>query len=98
MQLTAAAGHALAVWAIGSGLTAATGTSDLITQICLSQAGRAPRLRSEKGGTTKGDEVSSDLRAVRTAKTILLTTYRRDGAPVETPVSIAFGSGRAFFR
>jgi hypothetical protein len=42
--------------------------------------------------------VSSDLRAVRTAKTILLTTYRRDGTPVETPVSIAFESGRAFFR
>ncbi len=42
--------------------------------------------------------MSSDLRAVRTAKTILLTTYRRDGTPVETPVSIAFGSGRAFFR
>ena len=42
--------------------------------------------------------MSSDLRAVRTAKTILLTTYRRDGTPVETPVSIAFESGRAFFR
>jgi len=42
--------------------------------------------------------VSSDLRAVRSARTILLTTYRRDGTPVETPVSIAFESGRAFFR
>jgi uncharacterized protein len=42
--------------------------------------------------------VSSDLSAVRSAKTILLTTYRRDGTPVETPVSIAFEGGRAFFR
>ena len=42
--------------------------------------------------------MSSDLRAVRSARTILLTTYRRDGTPVETPVSIAFESGRAFFR
>lgn len=32
------------------------------------------------------------------AKTILLTTYRADGAPVSTPVSIAFADGRAFFR
>ena len=46
----------------------------------------------------KGDQVSSDLGAVRSARTILLTTYRRDGTPVETPVSIAFESGRAFFR
>lgn len=42
--------------------------------------------------------MSSDLSAVRSAKTILLTTYRRDGTPVETPVSIAFEGGRAFFR
>ena len=42
--------------------------------------------------------MSSDLRVVSSAKTILLTTYRRDGTPVETPVSIAFQGGRAFFR
>ena len=42
--------------------------------------------------------MSSDLSAVRSAKTILLTTYRRDGTPVETPVSIAFEGDRAFFR
>jgi hypothetical protein len=42
--------------------------------------------------------VSSDLKAVRDAKTILLTTYKRDGTPVETPVSIAFEGNRAFFR
>ena len=42
--------------------------------------------------------VSSDLSAVRSAKTILLTTYRRDGTPVETAVSIAFEGDRAFFR
>ncbi len=42
--------------------------------------------------------MSSDLEAVRDAKTILLTTYKRDGTPVETPVSIAFDGDRAFFR
>jgi hypothetical protein len=31
-------------------------------------------------------------------KTILLTTYKRDGAPVSSPVSIAFAGDRAFFR
>jgi len=31
-------------------------------------------------------------------KTILLTTYRRDGKPVGTPVHIALDGGRAFFR
>jgi PPOX class probable F420-dependent enzyme len=31
-------------------------------------------------------------------KTIVLTTYRRDGTPVTTPVSIAFDGDRAFFR
>ena len=35
---------------------------------------------------------------VRKAKTILLTTYKRDGTPVPTPVSIAFDHDRAFFR
>jgi uncharacterized protein len=38
------------------------------------------------------------LEALRDAKTILLTTYRADGTPVSTPVSIAFADGRAFFR
>jgi uncharacterized protein len=42
--------------------------------------------------------VSTDFAAVKNAKTILLTTYKRDGTPVPTPVSIAFGDGRAFFR
>jgi hypothetical protein len=46
----------------------------------------------------KGDAVSSDLKTVRDAKTVLLTTYKRDGTPVETPVSIAFEGNRAFFR
>lgn len=32
------------------------------------------------------------------AKTILLTTYKREGAQVQTPVSIAFEGCRAYFR
>jgi uncharacterized protein len=46
----------------------------------------------------KGEPVSSDLAPLRGAKTILLTTYKRDGTPVPTPVSIVFDSDRAFFR
>lgn len=42
--------------------------------------------------------MSSEFASARNAKTILLTTYKRDGTPVPTPVSIAFGDGRAFFR
>jgi uncharacterized protein len=46
----------------------------------------------------KGEPVGDDLALVRSAKTILLTTYRRDGTPVATPVSIAFAGDRAYFR
>jgi|SRR5580658_6534972 PPOX class probable F420-dependent enzyme len=42
--------------------------------------------------------MASDFEQVRNAKTILLTTYRRDGTGVDTPVSIAFDGDRAFFR
>jgi len=42
--------------------------------------------------------VNGNLGPARDAKTILLTTYKRDGTPVGTPVSIAFDSDRAFFR
>jgi PPOX class probable F420-dependent enzyme len=38
------------------------------------------------------------LDPLRPTKTILLTTYRRDGMPASTPVSIAFHGDRAFFR
>jgi uncharacterized protein len=46
----------------------------------------------------KGEPVTSDLATARAAKTILLTTYKRDGTAVGTPVSIAFDGDRAFFR
>ncbi|MGB0092430.1 MAG: PPOX class F420-dependent oxidoreductase [Solirubrobacteraceae bacterium] len=42
--------------------------------------------------------MSNDLDSLKSAKTILLTTYKRDGNPVGTPVSIAFDGDRAFFR
>ena len=38
------------------------------------------------------------LSSLRDTKTILLTTYRRDGTPIDTAVSIAFDGDRAFFR
>jgi uncharacterized protein len=46
--------------------------------------------------TAKGVPVSIDL--APKAKTILLTTYKRDGTAVPTPVSVAFDGDRAFFR
>ncbi len=40
--------------------------------------------------------MNAALTPIRDAKTILLTTYKRDGTAVATPVSVAFeGSGRA---
>jgi len=38
------------------------------------------------------------LAPVKQAGTILLTTYKRDGTAVDTPVSLAFDGDRAFFR
>ena len=49
-------------------------------------------------GRGRDGAVGCDFEAVRDARTILLTTYKRDGTPVGTPVSIAFGGDRAFFR
>src|SRR5689334_22882889 len=42
--------------------------------------------------------MSAGFASVRNAKTVLLTTYKRDGTGVATPVSIAFDGDRAFFR
>ena len=42
--------------------------------------------------------MSAAFAPVKDAKTILLTTYKRDGMAVGTPVSIAFDGDRAFFR
>jgi PPOX class probable F420-dependent enzyme len=42
--------------------------------------------------------MSSPFEPIRATGTILLTTYKRDGTAVSTPVSIAFDHDRAFFR
>ncbi len=42
--------------------------------------------------------MGNDLALIRSAKTILLKTYRRDGTPVSTPVSVAFAGDSAYFR
>jgi uncharacterized protein len=41
---------------------------------------------------------NQQLDTLRNTKTIVLTTFKRDGTPVPTPVSIAFDGDRAFFR
>ncbi len=40
----------------------------------------------------------STLSSLKDTKTVSLTTYKRDGTPVDTAVSIAFDGDRAFFR
>ena len=42
--------------------------------------------------------MGNDIAGFRDTKTILLTTYKRDGTPVPTAVSLAFDGDRAFFR
>jgi uncharacterized protein len=42
--------------------------------------------------------MNASLAPLMNTKTILLTTYKKDGTPVATPVSIAFDGDRAFFR
>jgi uncharacterized protein len=42
--------------------------------------------------------MNAGLAPIRDAKTILLTTYKRDGTAVGTPVSVAFDGDRAYFR
>jgi uncharacterized protein len=42
--------------------------------------------------------MSDDLARLQGTKTILLTTYKRDGTPVATPVSLACAGDRVFFR
>jgi uncharacterized protein len=49
-------------------------------------------------GAIGGGLVATDFALIQNAKTILLTTYKRDGTPVATPVSIAFAGNQAFFR
>jgi uncharacterized protein len=46
----------------------------------------------------EGNMMSAALAPLKDAKTILLTTYKRDGTAVDTPVSIAFDGDRAYFR
>ena len=46
----------------------------------------------------ESSEGADGIRALRDTKTILLTTYKRDGTGVANPVSIAFDGEHAFFR
>jgi uncharacterized protein len=68
-------------------------------------AGRTSRLtrwlrRRSSARVIHLDNATADIpsRELRHAKAILLTTHKRDGSGVDTPVSIAFEGDRAFFR
>lgn len=42
--------------------------------------------------------MSNTLTPLKQTKTVVLTSFKRDGSPVDTAVSIAFDGDRAFFR
>ena len=42
--------------------------------------------------------MNTTLEPLRGSKTVVLTSFKRDGTPVATPVSLAFAGDRAFFR
>lgn len=42
--------------------------------------------------------MSETLETLRSTKTVVMRTFKRDGTPVPTAVSIAFDGDRAFFR
>ncbi len=48
--------------------------------------------------TGTNNDASAALERFTRQRTVLLTTYRRDGTPVGTPVSIAVDGDRAFVR
>lgn len=43
-------------------------------------------------------DTSSTLEKLRKQRTVLLTSYRRDGTPVGTPVNVVVRGDRAYFR
>ena|SRR5207237_10447300 len=42
--------------------------------------------------------ITSEIEGLGNQKTVILTTYRRDGTPVDTPVHVATDRDRAFVR
>ncbi|MBO0685373.1 MAG: pyridoxamine 5'-phosphate oxidase family protein [Candidatus Dormibacteraeota bacterium] len=44
------------------------------------------------------ESTRSDLQRFADQKTVILTSYRRDGTPVDTPVHVAVEGGRAYVR
>ena len=56
------------------------------------------QIAHDRNGTGDALQASASLAPFVQQKTILLTTFRRDGTPVGTPVSIAVDGDRAFVR
>lgn len=56
----------------------------------MSRPGRVSRLL--------GMDTTSTLEKLKTQRTILLTSYRKDGTPVGTPVNVVVRGGHAYFR
>jgi len=59
---------------------------------------RALSPASEMGERGIPDQTTNGLELLGSAKTVLLTTFKRDGTAVGTPVSIALDGERAYFR
>ena len=54
--------------------------------------------RHDRHGSAEGPSASARLAPFTRQPTVLLTTIRRDGTPVGTPVSIAVAGDEAYFR
>src|SRR4029077_9149741 len=63
-----------------------------------SPCGRCPDLCHAGPAGLVSEGMNAALAPISNTKTILLTTYKRDGTPAANPVSLAFDGERAFFR
>jgi PPOX class probable F420-dependent enzyme len=61
-------------------------------------AQRASAARQDAGPASMNPAAASALAAFVDQKTVVLTTYRRDGTPVNTPINIAVDGDHAYIR
>ncbi|MSQ30429.1 MAG: PPOX class F420-dependent oxidoreductase [Dehalococcoidia bacterium] len=59
---------------------------------------RAVALGCSGGGARAKERLAVDIEQLRRLSTVVLTTYRRYGTPVGTPVNVAVDDGRAYMR
>jgi PPOX class probable F420-dependent enzyme len=77
----------------GLGIAALAAVSVLVAAVLVARLKTIGWVVGDPGGGA-----SADLAPFRRQKTVLLTTYRRDGTPVGAPVSIAVAGDHAYLR